>query len=165
MDNLSNRWQTLKKYTVAACWPASTNVSVLKAGLVTRPPCTSAPPVHPHPGSQCLIIHAVGGGGTEILFGAYLDIYCSTECSITMYHRRINISDATDKSVLRLPINIYISGHLELVFLVSGVCFHTFTLQSCWCYHMKSIHYCKRESDQPQDGLCLDNLWRTSLDL
>lgn len=43
----------------------------------------------------CLIIHAVGGGGTEILFSAYLGIYCSTECNITIQKQDPNHTNPT----------------------------------------------------------------------
>lgn len=55
----------------------------------------SAPQGRPRPGSQCLIIHAVGGGGTEILFGAYLDIYFSNKCSITRQKQDLKRSKPT----------------------------------------------------------------------
>lgn len=68
-----------------------------------RPVCTYAPPGRPHPGSRCLIIHAVGGGGTEILFGPYLDIYCLTECSIAMKKQDPKHS-TTNQFLCSLPI-------------------------------------------------------------
>lgn len=106
MDNLSNRWMTRKKkdtFSVFTPVPLTSQSSSTLGDNSPRPACTYAPPGRPHPGSWCLIIHAVGGGGTEILFGPYLDIYCLTECSIAMQKQDPKPSK-TNQLLCLLPI-------------------------------------------------------------
>lgn len=43
-------------------------------------------------------------------------------------HWWINISEMTDIVGFKMTSFFFVSGHLELVFLVCGVCFHTLTL-------------------------------------
>lgn len=60
--------------------------------------------------ARSLIIHVVGGEGTEILFSAYLGIYCSTECNITIQKQDPNHTNPTiplsfSSLSLRLPLS------------------------------------------------------------
>lgn len=58
-----------------------------------------------------LIINAVGGGGTEILFSAYLGIYCSTECNITIQKQDPNHTNPT------IPLSFFSSSASPSVYL------------------------------------------------
>lgn len=94
-ERLERKKDTFSVFTLV---PLTSQSSSTVGDNSPRPACTYAPPGRPHPGSWCLIIHAVGGGGTEILFGPYLDIYCLTECSISVQKQDPNPSKTTNFS-------------------------------------------------------------------
>lgn len=77
----------------------------------------------------CLIIHAVGGGGTEILFSAYLGIYGSTECNITVRkqdpnhpNQTISLSFSVSCLVLILSVSLSVSPSFHYSSRKSGKC-------------------------------------------